>query len=263
MAPDDVLRIAMWSGPRNISTALMRSWGNRPDTFVCDEPLYAHYLRATGRPHPGAEEVIRHHETDWRKVVALLTGDVPGNRPIFYQKHMAHHLLPEIDRSWLCEVSNCFLIREPREMLTSLIRITPYPTAADTGLPQQVEIFELVRRQSGIDPPVLEAKDVLDDPPRLLQLLCDRLGVDFREEMLQWTPGLRETDGIWAPHWYREVETSTSFRPYRPKSDPLPEEFADLYAECRGYYERLYRHRLRAGGEPRTQHRAARDEGIR
>jgi hypothetical protein len=244
MAAAGVLRIAMWSGPRNISTAMMRSWGNRPDTSVCDEPLYAHYLKATGLTHPGAEEVIHHHENDWRKVVAALTGDVPGGRRIFYQKHMAHHLLPEIDRSWLSQVSNCFLIREPREMLTSLIRITPHPTAADTGLPQQVEIFELVRRETGAAPPVLDAKDVLDDPPRLLRLLCAGLDVEFREEMLRWTPGLRETDGIWARHWYQEVQTSTSFRPYRPKPDPLPEGLEDLYAACCGYYERLYALRL-------------------
>ena len=263
MAAADVLRIAMWSGPRNISTALMRAWGNRTDTFVCDEPLYAYYLRATGLPHPGAAEVIRRQENDWRKVVALLTGNVPGGRRIFYQKQMAHHLLPEIDRSWLSQVSNCFLIREPREMLTSLIKITPHPTAADTGLPQQVEIFDLVRRQTGDVPPVLDAKDVLEDPPRLLRRLCERLGVEFREEMLHWPPGLRETDGVWAPHWYKEVESSTTFRPYRPKSDPLPPELEALYAECREYYDQLDAHRLCVRDEPGTQHQEAGDVGLR
>ncbi len=119
------IRIAMWSGPRNISTAMMRSWGNRADTLVCDEPLYAHYLKVTGKDHPGAQEVIEHHETDWRTVIDWLIGPVPHEKSVFYQKHMAHHLLPEIDRAWLDEVTNCFLIRDPREMLTSLINNVP------------------------------------------------------------------------------------------------------------------------------------------
>jgi hypothetical protein len=220
---------------------------------VCDEPLYAYYLKATGLPHPGAGEVIRRHENDWQKVVEKLLGDVPDGKRVFYQKHMAHHLLPEIDRSWLARVTNCFLIREPREMLTSLIRITPHPTATDTGLPQQVEIFELVRRQTGGVPPVLDSRDVLNDPPRLLRLLCERVGIEYLAEMLHWTPGPRATDGIWARHWYKEVETSTSFRPFQPKSDPLPEEFGGLYDECREYYEHLYQHRLGAGGSGEPQ----------
>src|SRR4051812_20432340 len=146
----------MWSGPRNISTAMLRSWGNRPDTFVCDEPLYAHYLLRTGAPHPGAEEVIRWHETDWRQVVAWLTGDVPGGKAIFYQKHMTHHLLPEIDRGWLDRVRNAFLLRAPRAVLTSLARVLPEPRLEDTGLPQQLELFELVRRRTGRVPPVVD-----------------------------------------------------------------------------------------------------------
>src|SRR5256714_224645 len=142
--PANEVRIAMWSGPRNISTALMRSWGNRPDTVVCDEPLYAHYLLRTHAPHPGAAEVIACHESDWQKVVACLTGPIPDGKAIFYQKHMCHHLLPDIDRSWLDQVTNCFLIREPREMLNSLAKHLPNPTLEDTGLPQQVELFDTV-----------------------------------------------------------------------------------------------------------------------
>ncbi len=162
--PESPIRIAMWSGPRNISTALMRSWGNRPDTFVCDEPLYAHYLQQTRLDHPGADEVIVHHESDWRKVINGLLGPVPGGDAIFYQKQMAHHLLPQIDRGWLDRVTNAFLIREPREMLTSLAKILPSPRLEDTGLPQQVEIFERVREQTGRVPPVIDARDVLKDP---------------------------------------------------------------------------------------------------
>jgi hypothetical protein len=240
------LRIAMWSGPRNISTALMRSWGNRPDTAVIDEPLYAHYLLKTGLDHPGADEVIAHHENDWRKVVELLVGDVPGGKAIFYQKQMTHHLLPEIDREWLAQLTNAFLIREPREMLTSLIKTIPEPTLADTGLPQQSEVFEWVRRQSGSVPPVIDARDVLEDPRGLLMRLCAALGVTFDEAMLSWPAGRRSTDGIWAKHWYANVERSTTFGPYQPKNETLPERFRGLLQDCIDHYEALARHRLRA-----------------
>ncbi len=240
------LRIAMWSGPRNISTALMRSWGSRPDTIVCDEPLYAHYLLRTGKPHPGAEEVIRCHDTDWRRVVAWLTAELPEGKNIFYQKHMAHHLLPEIDRGWLAEMANCFLIRDPEEMLTSLLHNVPRPTLEDTGLPQQVEIFDLVRGQTGSTPPVLDARDVLEQPEALLRRLCHALAVEFLPCMLHWEPGRRPTDGVWAKYWYAAVERSTGFEPYRPKNERVPPELRPLEQECRRLYDYLYAHRLRA-----------------
>src|SRR5207253_2876875 len=182
----------MWSGPRNISTALLRSWGNRADTFVCDEPFYAHYLLKTGVPHPGADEVIRSQENDWRKVIAWLTEADPPGKTIFYQKHMTHHLLPEIDRGWLDQVDNAFLIREPREVMMSFVRIAGTPRLEDTGLPQQLELFELVRRRTGRVPPVIDARDVLEDPSRLLRLLCAALDIAFTEAMLSWPPGPRD-----------------------------------------------------------------------
>lgn len=239
------LRLAMWSGPRNISTALLRAWGNRPDTFVCDEPLYAHYLLRKKLPHPGAEEVVRHHETDWRKVVAWLTGDIPEGKTIFYQKQMSHHLLPEIDRGWLGQVTHGFLIREPREMLTSLLHFLPRPTLSDTGLPQQMELFETERQRIGRTPPVIDAKDVLDQPRRTLGLLCDALGVPFTDAMLSWPAGPRATDGIWAKHWYAAVEKTTSFQPYNPKDEPVPAELSELHEQCCTLYERLYAFRIR------------------
>jgi len=239
------LRLAMWSGPRNISTAMMRAWGSRADTVVCDEPLYAHYLMATGIDHPGREEVMAHHETDWRQVVAELTGPIPGGRSISYQKHMAHHLLPGMDRGWLGDVTNAFLIRDPAEMLTSLIKVTPFPAVADTGLPQQVEIFELVRGQTGAAPPVLDARDVLEDPRKRLAALCEAVGVPFDEAMLSWPPGRRDTDGIWAKHWYDAVERSTGFAPYKPKNEPVPRRLQPLLEECTKHYEVLHAHRLK------------------
>ncbi len=239
------MRIAMWSGPRNISTALMRSWGNRPDTFVCDEPFYAHYLVQTKSAHPGADEVIRHQENDWRKVADWLTGPIPEGKTIFYQKHMAHHLLPNMERNWLDRVTNCFLIREPREMLTSLLHFLPQPTLADTGLPQQVEIFRQVRERTGHTPPVVDARDVLDNPRRTLELLCDALNVPFTKAMLSWPPGRRATDGVWAKYWYAAVEKTTSFQPYTPKPEAVPESLRGLHEQCEELYQQLYPQRLR------------------
>jgi len=240
------LRVAMWSGPRNISTAMLRAWENRPDTFVTDEPLYAHYLHRTGLAHPGRENVVRSQPTDWREVAAWLTGPVPGGKAIWYQKHMAHHLLPRIERDWLAALTHCFLIREPREMLTSLVRILPEPTLPDTGLPQQVELFAWEWERGGKVPPVLDARDVLEGPRGMLTRLCAALGVPFTERMLSWPPGPRPTDGVWAPHWYAAVERSTGWEPYRPKADPVPERLHGLLAACEELYARLYEHRLRA-----------------
>ncbi len=234
----------MWSGPRNISTALMRSWGNRPDTYVCDEPFYAHYLQVTGLDHPGATDVIAHYETDWRNVVQTLLGDIPQSKSIFYQKHMAHHMLPDMDRGWLSEVENCFLIRDPYEMLTSLTKNIPEPRIEDTGLPQQVEIFQHVRQHIGRMPPILDAKDVLTSPREMLHLFCQKIGVAFVDEMLSWPAGPRVTDGIWARHWYHAVESSTEFQPYRPKLERLPDHLLDLHERCCEYYNQLYADRL-------------------
>ena len=238
------IRIAMWSGPRNISTAMMRAWGNRPDTLVVDEPFYAFYLKSTGKKHPGADEVIATGETDWRKVVEQLTSPTPGNKRIFYQKQMTHHLLPEVDREWLGAMMNCFLIRDPREVIVSYIKKQGDPTLEDLGFVQQAEIFDWVRAHTGGTPPTVDARDVLENPNRSLRLLCDAVEVEFSESMLFWPPGLRETDGVWAKHWYGEVAGSTSFRPYRPKREAVPERLRGIYERCRECYERLYEYRL-------------------
>ena len=236
----------MWSGPRNISTAMMRAWENRGDTAVCDEPLYAHYLAVTGRRHPGAAEVIAAGPVDLQEAIARLLGPVPGGKPIFYQKHMTHHLLPGMGRDWMGELTHCFLIRDPRQALTSLLKHVPDATLADTGYPQQAELFEAVRRSTGATPPVLDSVDVLNDPRRMLGLLCGALGVAYTDRMLAWPPGLRATDGIWAKYWYKEVETTTSFQPYRPKHEQVPEAFGGLLRECEAYYRQIYPFRLGA-----------------
>jgi hypothetical protein len=224
---------------------MMRSWGNRPDTFVCDEPFYASYLRDTGRAHPGADEVIAHGETDSRKVIAQLTGPVPDGKPIYYQKQMTHHLLPGIDRSWLARVTNCFLIRDPAEVIVSYIKKNNDPTLEDIGFVQQAEIFDWVCARTGAVPPVVDARDVLENPERILKLLCGAVGVEFTEAMLSWPPGLRESDGIWAKHWYAEVEKSTGFqKPSARTREPVPPRLHEVYDRSRAYYSQLHKHRL-------------------
>jgi hypothetical protein len=239
-------RIAMWSGPRNISTAMLRAFGSRPDTAVTDEPLYAHYLKVTGVAHPGRDEVIAAHESDWRKVAAGLTGPVPEDKAIWYQKHMAHHLLPMIERGWLDRLTHAFLIREPDEMLASLVKTYPEAGLADTGLPQQCEIFDRVADRIGRAPPVVLASDVLKNPRAMLEALCESLGIPFLPAMLAWAPGPRTTDGAWAPHWYAAVEASTGFEAYRPRRIELTAALEALMDECRPWYEKLHALRLRA-----------------
>ncbi len=238
------LRIAMWSGPRNISTAMMRAWENRTDTVVRDEPFYGHYLLKTGLDHPGREEVIAREETDWRDVAAALTGPIPDGKSVFYQKHMTHHFLPEIDRGWLDKVVNCFLIRDPREVLTSYVRTRSNATIHDLGFPRQLEIFDLVRSRTGRTPAVLDSRDVLENPRRMLGLLCEAVGVSFSERMLIWPPGRRTTDGVWAKHWYQNVERSTGFAPYRSNGLAIPDALRPVAEACEPYYQRLHEFRL-------------------
>jgi Sulfotransferase domain len=239
------VRIAMWSGPRNISTAMMRSWGNRSDTIVIDEPFYAYYLDRTGKSHPGAAKIIANGETDWRKIADRLTkAPIPSDKSIFFQKQMTHHLLPDIGREWISELRNCFLIRDPREVILSYIKKNPDPAPEDLGFVQQCEIFDLVQQRTGSVPPVIDAKDILQNPERLLRILCHALGVEFDSAMLSWAPGLRETDGIWAEYWYDEVAKSTSFQPYKQREGIIPDHLRETCERCRECYERLYEYRL-------------------
>lgn len=226
----------------------MRSFENRPDCVVTDEPLYSHFLRATGADHPGRDEVIAHHEADWRSVVATLVGSVPDRKQIWYQKHMSHHLLPGMDREWVGGLTNCFLIRNPAEVITSFIKIMPNPTATDLGLPQQVELFEKEKERAGRLPPVIDGADVLRDPRGMLTALCAAAGIEFDERMLAWPAGPRTTDGVWAKHWYASVERSIGFEPYKPKNEPVPNRLRTVHQECVALYEQLHAHRIRPAG---------------
>jgi hypothetical protein len=244
--PPDAIRIAMWSGPRTISTALMRSFGNRVDTAVYDEPFYAAYLRATGLQHPMREEVLASQPNDWRDVVNQVLGPVPDERPIWYQKHMTHHMLPEFGRDWIDQVSNAFLIQSPESILASFGQ-QPVPVSLrDTGFIQQAEIFDEVANRTGVTPPVVDGADVLTNPGHTLSRLCEALEIPFRREMLEWQTGRRPTDGVWAPYWYHAVERSTGFR--KPRTEPtiesLPENLKGLAELARPYYEKMRQYRL-------------------
>jgi hypothetical protein len=211
---------------------------------VIDEPFYAYYLERKGKKHPSAAEVIERGETDWRKIVNHVTGSVPPGKQIFFQKQMTHHLLPEIDREWIADLTNCFLIRDPREVILSYIKKNPEPALGDLGFVQQCKIFDFVRERTNSIPPIVDARDVLENPERILQLLCHAIGVPFDVAMLSWPPGLRETDGIWAKHWYDNVARSTSFQPYKSREGVIPDRLRATYEQCRECYDRLSQHRL-------------------
>jgi hypothetical protein len=238
------VRVAMWSGPRNISTAMMRAWENREDCVVSDEPLYAHYLAHTGLDHPGREDVIAHGETDWRKVVAALTGPVPDDQAVWYQKHMTHHLLAHIDYGWIAQLRNVLLIRDPREVVASYVKSRASVTAQDIGLPQQVALYEELSA-SGEAPPVIDSGDFLRAPEAHLRALCAWLGIEFTPCMLRWPPGPRASDGIWAPHWYAHVWESTGFEAPAPCEIELSGAAAGVAEECRPHYERLHALRMK------------------
>lgn len=205
-------RIAMWSGPRNLSTALMRSFENRPDTCVTDEPLYGVYLHTTGKQHPGAAEIMEKMELNWRNVVTRLCGAPPGGHSIWYQKHMAHHLLPTMGRDWLDDVDNVLLIRDPARVVASYVQQHGSVCAEDLGYAQLLEIGEHVMASTGAPPFVVEAEQLQADPETTLRCLCAHLEIAFDVAMLSWPAGPRDSDGVWAPHWYAGVEASTGFK---------------------------------------------------
>lgn len=238
-------RIGMWSSPRCLSTILMRSWENRSDTFVKDEPLYPYFLSQTGRPDPGAEDVLKHYETDWVKVVEqLTTGPVPQGKTIYYQKLLTHHLVGDIQLDWLLKLTNCFLIRPPKDMLLSYTRLWPDPTFELTGLPMLKKLFEWVLEQTGKIPPLIDSRDLQNSPKETLQLLCQAIDVEFDEAALNWSEGGASSE-MWSQYkWYDSVKYSTQFKPYHPKSTPVPEHLLTLLKQCDEIYHYLYEYRL-------------------
>ncbi|MDE0396718.1 MAG: sulfotransferase family protein [Candidatus Poribacteria bacterium] len=235
-------RICLWSGPRNVSTALMYAFAQRSDTQVIDEPLYAHYLHtkygadAVDSTHPATAEVLASMATDATEVIRdVILG--PCDKPVLFMKQMAHHLI-EIDLGFLEQTVNIFLIRDPKEMLPSLAKVIGTPTLADTGLKTQHDLL-ISLRAAGQSPPILDARLLLEGPHSVLCQLCERLGLAFEASMLSWEVGGNPADGVWAPYWYGNVHRSTGFAPYRPKSDPFPEELEEVLKACSGHYEAL------------------------
>lgn len=235
----------MWSGPRNISTAMMRAFENRDDCEVWDEPLYGYYLQATGIDHPGAAEVIAAQGSDSDAIIARCIGPIPEGKPLFYQKHMTLHLLPELDRGWLAALQNCFLIREPEAVIASYAAVRSEATLADIGFVQQAELFDDAWRIGGEQPLVIDSREFLLDPRSMLAALCERLGIDFSEDMLHWPAGARASDGVWAKYWYDSVWKSTGFAGYRERSYDLGKKDRDIALAARPYYETLHQYRLR------------------
>ncbi|MCA9603022.1 MAG: hypothetical protein KC417_13405 [Myxococcales bacterium] len=239
------IRIAAWSGPRNISTAMMRAWENRPDTSVVDEPLYAHYLAVTGIDHPGRDATLASGERDLGRAVSFLLGPVPGGRAVFYQKHMTHHMLPGMDTDWFRSVRHAFLIRDPREVLLSYIKGRSEVTLEDLGVPQQQALYETVVALGDGEPLVIDAGEFLRNPEAHLRIWCEHLGLAFTERMLHWPAGPRDTDGAWAPHWYDAVLRSTGFEPWRERDRNTPPEHNDIVRAAMPIYEALHDKRVR------------------
>ncbi len=237
-------RIAMWSGPRNISTAMMRAFEARGDCAVTDEPFYAAYLSRTGLDHPMREEVIASQSRDPEAVAAALLGPVPEGKPIWFQKHMTLHMLDAFRLGWMAHVTNAFLVREPKSVLASYAAKRAHVTLADVGFVQQHELFDRAADQIGKPPPVVDAADVLADPGSVLEKLCQALGVAYTEAMLHWPAGRRATDGVWAPAWYHSVELSTGFAGPRDPPAPLPPHLQEIADMAMPHYEALAVHRL-------------------
>lgn len=239
--------LAMWSGPRNISTAMMRAFENRPDAVVMDEPFYAAYLRDTGIHHPMLDDILTQHETDWRRVVEACTAPLPDGVSLCYQKHMTHHMLDSYDTNWLKKLRHCFLLRSPERVLASYEKKREQPGLSDIGLEKQVELFHLISAQATVAPLVIDSADFLQQPRAYLEFVCNYLGVPFYERMLSWPKGKRDSDGVWAEHWYNQVWSSTGFKPPANVDVTLASHLQPVLEQARPLYEQLYQQRVQIG----------------
>ncbi|GAB4288129.1 MAG: branched chain amino acid aminotransferase [Ignavibacteriaceae bacterium] len=238
-----VTRISLWSGPRNVSTALMYSFAQRSDTIVFDEPLYAHYLRVTGADHPGKAEIINSMESDGTKVINdIIFGYY--NKPVLFFKQMVHHLV-DIDESFILKTTNVFLIRNPDEILASYSKIIPNPDMKDIGIKKQFELFHKLEAAGKVTC-VIDSSELLKNPAVVLNELCRKTGIEFQKSMLNWKPGPLKEDGIWAKYWYNQVHQSSGFRTYKPKQVTVPGNLLRLAEQCKPYYEFLKSKSLKA-----------------
>ncbi|MEL7533904.1 MAG: sulfotransferase family protein [Bacteroidota bacterium] len=235
-------KLCLWSGPRNISTALMYSFAQRPDTQVVDEPLYAHYLKVSGEEHPGRAEIMADQENEGAKVVARMLGK--WDKPLVFFKQMAHHLM-QLDRAFLADTVNLLLIRQPAEVIVSFSKVIPQPKLYDIGIKTQYELYqELVAM--GQNPLVIDGPELRKNPEKVLRAICDRVEIPFFESMLSWEAGARPEDGIWAPYWYDAVHRSSYFQPYEPKNVEVAAHSQSVLAESQPYYDALFKHAIKA-----------------
>lgn len=238
-----VKRICLWSSPRNISTAMMYSFAQRPDTIVFDEPLYAHYLRVTNSDHPGKEEVLASQEIDGNKVVQeIILGTY--EKPVAFFKQMTHHLV-ELNEDFLSEVENILFIRDPKQIISSYAKVRPDVTMQDIGVEKQWILYNQLKERK-IQPIVLDSNEILKAPKKVLLDLCSTLGVPFYKQMLRWNAGPRPEDGVWAKYWYNNVHRSTGFEKQNTSNRPLPSYLEPLYEQSKKYYDQLYRYSLKA-----------------
>ncbi|MEL1225937.1 MAG: HAD family hydrolase [Candidatus Neomarinimicrobiota bacterium] len=237
--------IAMWSGPRNLSTAMMRSFENREDTIVFDEPFYAHYLSVTELNHPGRDEILDFQSTNWNEVVEKCTNTSFHKKNLCYQKHMAQHNLQGFDISWIKNVQNCILIRDPKYVIASYEKKIPVEDERHLGYIQQAEIIEFLEKERGITPPIIDADDILKNPESMMKKLCNVLDIVFYKSMLSWPSGARDSDGVWGAYWYEGVYESTGFKPYTKKEVNLDQKLADVYEKCKKHYDSFYEKRIK------------------
>ena len=237
--------IAMWSGPRNLSTAMMRAFENRKDTEVLDEPFYAHYLSVTELNHPGRDLILDAQSTDWNKVVTKCRNKTFQEKPVWYQKHMAQHNLEGFDISWVSDVQNCLLIRNPKDVIASYGKKFPIMDERLLGYVQQAEIIDFLEKENSITPPIIDADDILKNPEPMLRQLCEILDIEFYPSMLSWRKGPRDSDGIWAPYWYEGVYDSTGFKPYVERKTTFDDSLNEIYDNCKEYYDGFYEKRIR------------------
>ena len=238
--PSPIRRIAVWSGPRNLSTALMRSFSSRPDTVVSDEPFYSAYLRRTGCDHPGRDEVLASQPDDWRTVATEISeGQPPLPRPVWMTKQMSKHMLPEMLGAWLLEMEHVFLLRHPGLVITSYLKVLPEMAIEDTGLPWQVALMDFIREKTGATPPVIRAEDLRLSPRTTLRSLCAALALPWQEEMLTWPAGPHPQDGVWGRHWYGNTWKTTGFDPHLTPEEEPPTPHVPFYAEAMEMHRHL------------------------
>ncbi len=237
------MKIAMWSGPRNLSTAMMYAFGNRSDCAIVDEPFYAAYLALTGMDHPMREEILASQDQDPTGVAAQLMGANPDNKPVFYQKHMTQHMIAGVPRDWMRDVTNVFLLRHPARVIASYAAKRENPTLKDIGFPQQKELMDLVASW-GQTPIVIDSHDVREDPRGMLVKLCETVGLAFEDEMLSWPAGGHRNDGVWAKHWYGAVWQSTGFAGAEGPLPDVPAALQPVLDEALPLYEAMKAHKL-------------------